>query len=373
VQTIAEELSDGKEAPLERAAAAYAYAAKSVRYGRPPAETLSRNIRTASQVLQDLRGDCKDKSALLVQLLRAMELDARIAVVLTGDSGRAPFLPSGRFNHALVRLEHAGQVHWLDPAAGPFAFGELPAIDLEISALVLGRGTFAFDQIPAPGDDAVGNARRGRGRLLADGSYEFELEADLANEPAARLRYMLMDRDAQHQLEVLQSWLGNEFEGAACSGFSHPPPEDLSRQFSVRARVRLEGVMRRIQDLGLVRVPWSAPLLMNGPMASLERRQPLLLPFGYRFFERHEIELPEGAVAYALPDPVEHQSPWGTYRLAIAATAGGLACERELRLAGGAVPGEQYREYREFWRQCSWADRAEVVLRTGRDGESERS
>jgi hypothetical protein len=360
---IADELSQGKTTPLEKAAAAFTYAARTVRYGRPPAENFERNIRSADTMLQDLRGDCKDKSALLVQLLRTMRMDARIAVVLTGDAGRTPFLPSARFNHAIVRLEHDGKVYWLDPAAGPFAFGELPGGDLGIAALVLGKETFAFEWIRPADETAYTDSRRCDGKLHSDGGYEFEAQTQLSGEAGARLRIVLADRHEAHRLRVLQSWLGADYPGSAGSGFHYESVDDLAKAFRYRCRARLERVARRIKDLYLVRVPWSSPLQMTGPLAATERTQPLVVPQAYRAVDRQVIELPEGAAPYATPDPVSRECPWGRYSMRIVAEGPRLVCERELRLFGGPVPAERFAEYQEFWRQCSWADGAEIVLR----------
>jgi hypothetical protein len=362
VAAIVEEVSRDKTTPLEKAAAAFTYAARTVRYGRPPAELFGRNIRSTEAMLQDLRGDCKDKSALLVQLLRSLRLDARIAVLLTGDSGRTPFLPSARFNHAIVRLEHEGRVHWLDPAAGPFAFGDLPNIDLGVAALVLGKKTFAFEWIRRQADELHVDARTCEGALRSDGSYEFSVKAQLAGETGARMRMQLADRTEQHRLRVLQSWHGADYPGSTGSDFSYDSVDDLAHRFTYRCRARLERVARRIRDLYVVRVPWSSPMLMSGPLTASARMQPLIVPQAYHALDRHVIELPAGALPYAMPDPVRRICDWGGYTLRITVDGARLVCERELRLAGDPVPSERFAEYQDFWRQCSWADGAEIVL-----------
>lgn len=362
VVAMADDLAKDKNTPLEKAAAAYTYVSQSVRYGRPPVEAVGRNIRKAEQMLQDLRGDCKDKSALLVQLLRRMKLDARIAVVLTGDAGRTPFLPSARFNHALVRLEHDGEVRWLDAASGPFSFGELPDIDLEIPALVLGRDTFHIDRIARP-SEALRETRLCQGTLNSDGNYEFAAERTFTGETSAQLRMQLSDRSESHRLRVLQAWLGSDYPGAVGWDFTTESVDDLSQPFSYRCRAQLDGVARRIKDLYLLGIPWALPLAMSGPMSAKERKEPLVVPINYHVFERHEIALPEGVAPYAVPEAIAVSCAWGHYRCHLGVEDRRLICEREMRLAGTLVSGDQFLEYREFWRQCTWADAGQVVLR----------
>lgn len=61
-------------------------------------------------------GDCKGKTALLVALLRALDIDARPVLVQTqGGDALATALPRmGVFNHILVQVRIGGETFWLD-------------------------------------------------------------------------------------------------------------------------------------------------------------------------------------------------------------------------------------------------------------------
>jgi len=72
---------------------------------------------TPAEVLDRRFGDCKDKSNLLVQLLKAKGISAESALVSTDHlEGFKHFLPSPAvFNHVIVRAEIDGKTVWLDP------------------------------------------------------------------------------------------------------------------------------------------------------------------------------------------------------------------------------------------------------------------
>jgi hypothetical protein len=364
VRELALGLAAQKTTGREKAIAAYQYAAQSVRYGRPPSELTTRNIRGSAQIIEDLRGDCKDKSALLVQLLRSMELTANIAVVQTGDGGRTQFLPSMRFNHALVKLSLASEVIWLDPAGGPFSFGELPPSDENIAALVLERTGYYFDRIPARDSSTPTEQRELNGQLTAAGHYSFGATIRFRGETAARLRMNLTDRIEAHRHEALQRWLGNDYPGAIGREFSHDKFDELIGVMSYYCRGELEHVARPLKNFLLLHVPWANSLVMNGPMTAVSRRQPLVVPQSYYTLERHTIELPPATQVIAAPEPVKLECPWGRYRCEYKAADGKLSCERSFELQGQFVPSVEFPAFREFWRQCSWSDRAEVVLGT---------
>jgi hypothetical protein len=362
IHSLAKEMADGKTTPVEKATAAYSYATQAVRYGRPPAETLTRNIRAATQMIQDMRGDCKDKSALLVQLLRSMKLQAEIGVVLTADSGRTAFLPSSRFNHALVRLAIDDKVYWLDAASGPFSFGELPPIDQDIPVLLLGKDGYRFDHIPGWEANHYTEHRTCTGKLTLEGDDEFRAELRYRGELSARLRMQLAHRTADHRLNVLQMWLGNDYPGAVGSDFEFGDVDDLTDGFGFTCRAMLHRIARRVKNVMLLQVPWCHPLSVSGPLSAAVRRQPLVIPPAHNMFERHTIDLPDGATVYAAPEPVALECEWGNYACTMTPHDWQLVCERRFQLRGRMVPHEHFAAFQEFWRQASWSDTAQIVL-----------
>lgn len=362
VRKLSRELTSECTNSLDKAQAAYTYVARTVRYGRPLRESEDRNARASNQVFQDLQGDCKDKSALLVQLLRALDLPAQVAVVLTADAGRTDFLPSTRFNHAIVKTVIDGHEHWLDPASGEFAFGELPPVDQEIRALVLDFEEFDFESVPSAKESAYLERRQCEGRLDEHGDYQGKFEICLTGEMAAQLRTQLMDRDAEHRDKVLQTWLGSDYAGATGSEFAYRQTDLLAGQAEVRCQAVIPQIARRIQKILLLQAPWAAPLTMTGPLAVEQRRHPLALQRSYRGLERHSIDLPAGVHPIAVPDPVQLEKPWGQYACTWESSPGRLVCQRELCLQRALVPSEQFAEFKAFWRQASSADATPLVL-----------
>jgi transglutaminase-like putative cysteine protease len=113
----------------------------------PPAEVLRRRL-----------GDCKDKSLLLVTLLRALGIEAEPALVSTG-SGEAldRRLPSPReFDHVIVRLRPADRWIWIDPTVslqrGPLASRPAPPFR---RALPVARTSEGLVSIGPPGPSRV--------------------------------------------------------------------------------------------------------------------------------------------------------------------------------------------------------------------------
>lgn len=77
----------------------------------------SHRPNSPEKVLKQRYGDCKDKSILLINLLRANGLSAYPVYVNTylGDKTRDILPTPGAFNHAVVLVEFEGQKIWIDP------------------------------------------------------------------------------------------------------------------------------------------------------------------------------------------------------------------------------------------------------------------
>jgi transglutaminase-like putative cysteine protease len=107
---------------------------------------------TPQQVLDHKYGDCKDKSTLLVGLLRSLNIKAKPVLVLTADDGRVDTtFPSWKFNHMIVKAyTKEGKEFWIDPTISHCRLGELSSQCKNIDVLVLNDdGTTQLETTPA--------------------------------------------------------------------------------------------------------------------------------------------------------------------------------------------------------------------------------
>jgi tetratricopeptide (TPR) repeat protein len=104
---------------------------------------------TPSETLQRGYGDCKDKAALLVALLRAAGLQADVALL---SSGFGPDVDSnlpgmGLFDHVIVYIA-ADPAIWIDATAAEVRVGRLPSADQGRLALIANPTTTGLMKIP---------------------------------------------------------------------------------------------------------------------------------------------------------------------------------------------------------------------------------
>jgi tetratricopeptide (TPR) repeat protein len=105
-----------------------------------------------SETLRRGYGDCKDKAALLVTMLRSAGIHASLALLDTGPgrdlNARLPGL--GMFDHAIVYVPGVGTDSdlWIDATAQYTQVGTLPWMDYGRWALIIDDSTEVLKQIP---------------------------------------------------------------------------------------------------------------------------------------------------------------------------------------------------------------------------------
>jgi hypothetical protein len=141
-----------------RALAALRFVQDDVRYLGIEIGAHSHRAHRPAEVFERRYGDCKDKSLLLVALLRGMGIEADAALVSTdAGTGLERRAPSPiEFDHVIVRAAVAGTVHWLDPTRslerGRLAARAAPAFG---RALPVRAGTASLVPLPEAASSRV--------------------------------------------------------------------------------------------------------------------------------------------------------------------------------------------------------------------------
>ncbi len=134
----------------ERATAALDFVQKEIRYLGVEAGEHSHLPHTPPEVLAQRFGDCKDKSLLLVTILRALGVEAAVALVNPALGAEVKTVIPGplAFHHAIVRVRIGGRTYFVDPTLSHQG-GSLEARSaVEYgAALVLAPGTTDLEDI----------------------------------------------------------------------------------------------------------------------------------------------------------------------------------------------------------------------------------
>jgi transglutaminase-like putative cysteine protease/tetratricopeptide (TPR) repeat protein len=179
-------------------------------------------------------GDCKDKSVLLVSLLRAAEIPAYIALLDAGfGQDVMPDLPGmGLFDHAIVYVPGSPDV-WIDATDEYARPGQLPSADQGRLALIARSGEHTLHPTPV--------------NLSSDNLFVENREFYLAENGPARIvetsephgslespyRQSYSDKDNKESKEQLTNYVKSHYLAETLDRFDRSDPADTAHQFQL--------------------------------------------------------------------------------------------------------------------------------------------
>ncbi len=310
-------------------------------------------------VFRRRHGDCKDKAALMVTMLRLAGIPAHVVLLRSRDRGRFETrVPTfSAFDHAIVRVDDPDL--WLDGTVLHYGLGELPAGDRGALALVVREdppgGLLVTTPDPRP-DDFVARWDEDLSPER-DGAAEVRVSLAARGEAAARERRFF--RLAERPRAVLASRLRRQWPDVTLLDARFGPRDLASPEVSWWAALRDESLGRREQDDTV-----SFPLALHVPRVGVQppspgRELPFRLPVPRHVTTTARWKIPPGVELVDVPRPVRLSSPWLDLDLAVRRDRRGLEIAVDLVFRGGDVVPADF-------------DRFSTVLRRAREALDQR-
>ncbi len=319
----------------------------------------------AETVLRRGFGDCKDQSALIVALLRAVGIDAHMALVNGRDESTVDYLPSPRFTHAIVRaVTGEGRGLWIDPTAGGLAFPNVP-IELEgTRALVIEPGSAEFVAIPLDAAEMNGSSSSIDVVLDGAGSGKVSGRCHFVGEDGAGLA-LAREMAAEVTREFLEIMVAEAFPDAAVSEVALSDDTPAEEPLEMRYRLTAPGIATAASNLLVLRIPWTIPPLPREFVVQERRAEPLVLDSWKGHYEEEiRMVLPGEFAPYAPLESVVLDCDQGSYRLEFEQLADDLIrVKRVLQIDAIRIEPHEYEAFRSFLRAAGRAEETQIVLR----------
>ncbi|HEY1100170.1 MAG TPA: DUF3857 domain-containing protein, partial [Myxococcota bacterium] len=202
----------------ERVLAALQFTQREVRYVGIEIGEQSHRPRPPSLVLRRRFGDCKDKSLLLVELLRLLDIEAATAMVNTSaGTSLDELLPSRRlFNHVIVAVQLGDEMLWVAPTLSEQRTLENPWYR---RALLLRDGESGLRDIPLPTRTAPSEDVLEQWRLHQDTNAATLVVTTTSRGTAAdAARRRLESSSRTESLNRYLAWYEGRYEGIRSAG-----------------------------------------------------------------------------------------------------------------------------------------------------------
>jgi tetratricopeptide (TPR) repeat protein len=316
---------DPGDSPRERVRKIFNHVTRRIRYVGFELGIGGIRPRSAGETYESGMGDCKDITLVLVALLRAAGIDARIALVRTADRGQpdmdVPWV--GAFNHAICYVNIDGGF-FLDGTAELSGYREIPEYDRNVPALVMDERGYRIVEVESALFERNLLGIDNEVTLAPDGSASLVrrfLKQGGMYAPAGR--YSLQDEGGI--LKNISEFWNGAYPGSRISGF-RVIENSLEKPVVYEYTVKVPS-FGQVQDGLMSFKSMMIPTDAFRSYGSLRRRKtPLFLGGEFDSVETMWYRLPDGYEAHRVPE----NGKFGTERF-------GAECRGELKEKGRVI------------------------------------
>ncbi len=317
-------------------------------------------------VMRKMYGDCKDKSILLISLLRSLEITARPVLVLTSDEGEVdPDFPSWMFNHMIVKARtRSGKSYWLDATADHCALGELPYMDQGTNALVLNYdNTSRIETIPSSTFTQNGQNMVAHVNVDTSGTATFSVAIQFNGEENLEARSFLTGKSRDEIVAYCKSLVARNFLNVHVKDYSFINIANPDTSLIMRIRIKAAHAMRDQEGLNILDID---PFRISGDwtwLSANSRKYPMDFGYPRLITKTIDVSLPSGYSVSKLPSKIVSNTA-GLYftKYYTLTDSSHFIISESLAITGRFVSHKDYQKVRNFAEKMLDASETPIAL-----------
>jgi Domain of Unknown Function with PDB structure (DUF3857)/Transglutaminase-like superfamily len=315
-------------------------------------------------VLKHGHGGDWDITSLFVAMARSAGFDASVILVASKEHRFfvTEYLKAQQYNSPIAGVVVNGKNLLLEPATRFCPFGSVRWINTGTSAVKLGKNDWNFISMPTPGPDRAEILRSTCAALDSEGTLRGHITLTFQGSDALERRLLALGTDETGRNKILEA--------------------DVTRSLPSQSSVKLKDSQGWQQSGGPlvadfeIEVPGYATraghrLLLPSTVFSVKnkatfesntRRYPVY--FGYAFSEVDltVIDVQDGYAIESLPETVEKNTPFGTYKKSSKTNDRQVITSRSFTIKDPLVNPDRFTELKAFFSQIQAADDNLLVL-----------
>lgn len=363
IRSEALQLTKNATTAQEKIAAIYKYVSEQFRYISISFGIGRYKPHSATEVLNNQYGDCKDKQTLLSSLLQAVGLKEYPALI-SASYKVDPNVPSpGQFDHVISVVPLGQKLIWMDTTAEVAPEGFLMPSLLGKQALLIPDGEPAY-LTKTPSSEPFRNTVRfdAEGTLSKDGTFTGKIDRSSRGYSGVLMRLVFRNISESQWQKAAQAISRLSGFGGKVSNVTASSAEDIDHPF----HFSYSYVRKNYGDWKDHKiVPALPPLLMPDAKKSKGKTPtPIYLDGPSDFKYTSKIELPKG-YSPQLPKPVNVKFDFGEYHATYTFEKGDLITKRDLTIKARKLPASNRKEYLKLRRAVTSDEGQFITLNTG--------
>jgi hypothetical protein len=332
----------------------------------------------AGDIFKNRYGDCKDKTTLLISMLQAVGIHAYYVPVDDRRGVVDPDAPSLAGDHMITAIEVPAEVKdarlmalttakngkrylIFDPTNERVPVGNLPNYEQGSYGLLSTGDSSQVIALPVLPPEANGMEETGTFTLGPDGALTGTVNLVSVGPEGADLRLDLKYSDEKERRAGVERLVARDLPGVTLDSIDFVQPSDLEKALEIHLKVTVPLYAHTAGPLLLVR-----PRVVGQdsiPFDDKPRTFPINLDETGRWRDTFDITLPPGYAIDDLPDPVNIETGFASYRSAATLKGNVLHYERELVVRQVELPADKAAEFRKFESTILFDEKNAAVLK----------
>lgn len=304
-------------------------------------------------VLERQYGDCKDKSTLLIAMLRHENIKAKPVLVLTSDEGEVdPTFPTWYFNHMIVRAETStGKVFWLDPTTSFSKLGEIRSDCEGIKVLVLNEdGTSKIETTPKSNYQENLTDIALTVDVKTDAPSVFNVKYSFKGERNSSLRNYFFDKTEKEMKEFCKRMIADDFVTAEILKYSYSPLDSIESDLVLNFDFTIPDAVQKQGDLYFLNIDPFKLATETGWLAKEKRKFPIDFEYPFSLRKTININLPEKELSIRnLPENAVISTNDFDYRVSIENKNKAISVVENYAIKNARIPAKNYDETKKFF------------------------
>lgn len=332
----------------------------------------------AGEIFRNRYGDCKDKTTILISMLRVAGIQAFYVPVDDRRGVVDPNAPSFYGDHMITAIEIPAGVEdarmqavvtakngkrylIFDPTNQETPAGNLPSYEQGGYGILAAGEDSEILALPVLSPKTNGAERKGSFTLAPDGTLTGKVDVEQIGPEGANLRGSLRNADQKERREDLERGLASDLPGVVLNSFQYSEPPALDKPVSLDYTITAGQYAHEAGNLLLIR-----PRVVGSDGLAFDdhpRTVPINLQATGNWRDSYDIKLPAGYVVDELPDPVNVDVGFASYRAKATTEGDVLHYEREYEVKQVQIPAADATEFRKLEGAILTDERGTVVLR----------
>ncbi len=367
IEKKTQELVADKESVEEKIKAIYEYVAGQIRYVAIELGLGAYEPTSAIDVFTYKYGDCKDKTTLLIAMLRHIGVTAYQVLVSPAPNRSVNLaIPSiAQFSHVItaVPLDN-GDYLWLDPTVSTCRFGDLPAGDQGRKVFVIGKDNGEFVDTPIFPPESNKIYSDGEITITEDGTVKGWEKTTVKGQVDMFLKslYKLMKYSEQRKLS--ESIINQRYPGAIVNEFFISDVSNLNIPMEIRIGFYCP---KYLSDLdGMIIFPFpsedfsSYAGLVSG---NDERKYDFHLGYNISVQKDLTISIPDNYRIGSLPEDISINYEFGSFiRRYEKISDTSVRYTTSLTFNTPVISSSEYRNLKRMFETAAKEDKAQIIL-----------